>query len=80
MSAIWAARGSGGPGPNFGGVNLEDLFGQAPRGGSGGNVGNVRFETGGNPAEFGDLFETYSAGAAAKKISAKGHRPAQKRL
>jgi DnaJ-class molecular chaperone len=54
--------GVGGRGPQGshgwpGGVNVEDLFGQAGRGANFGG-GNVRFETG-NPADFGDLFENF---------------------
>lgn len=54
-------------GPNFGSVNFEDLFGQAQRGGGGANFGNVRFETGGNPGEFGDLFENIFGGRRKEK-------------
>lgn len=61
-----------GPGPNFGNVNFEDLFSQSSRGGNagggntGGNFGNVRFETG-DPAEFGDLFESIFGGRRREK-------------
>lgn len=62
---------AGGPGPNFGNVNFEDLLGQAARGGNfggnfGGNTGNVRFE-GGGEAEFGDLFESLFGGRRREK-------------
>jgi DnaJ-class molecular chaperone len=59
----------GGPGPNFGGVNFEDLLNQAARGGGnfrGGPQGNVRFESG-NPADFGDLFENFFGGKRREK-------------
>ncbi|HEY0072559.1 MAG TPA: J domain-containing protein [Abditibacteriaceae bacterium] len=62
-------RGNG-PGPNFSNANFEDLFGQTGRsgnvGGAGGNFGNVRFETG-DPAEFGDLFESIFGGKRREK-------------
>lgn len=57
-----------GAGANFGNVNFEDLFGHSARGNAGGNFsgGNVRFETG-DPAEFGDLFESIFGGRRREK-------------
>ncbi len=55
------AGGVGNPGPNFGGVNFEDLFGQAAHG------GKVRIESSGNPGEFGDLFENIFGGKRKEK-------------
>lgn len=59
-----------GAGANFGNINFEDLFGQAKRSGTvgsaGGNSGNVRFENG-DPAEFGDLFESIFGGRRREK-------------
>lgn len=77
IGGMGSNRGAGSPGPNFGNVNLEDLFGQAARGrpsggnqaggAQGGNFGNVRFESSGDAGEFGDLFENFFGGKRKEK-------------
>lgn len=48
-----------------GASNMEDLFGQAVRGQQRG-PGGARFETGADPADFGDLFENFFSGKRAR--------------